>query len=258
MEQNGGKNPKRELKILIISAVVLILLGAGVAIAGVFFYNDGMIAIGITCVVLFALLYTWEIISAVMKLKKAKVETAAESEIETKLIEDYKALKEEDYSEVGTVKFVNEGLKFEAEGKFACVENFNNIAGKHLAFNIQGTKLKSMPEGYDDVVGYEDCLFDLNLGYFDDIALSLPENESGIVVQEVTNLEGQTIEIDASSGYVSTIYTAESDTVLFGEIKFVKWNTRTKIISFKFIVESGLCDIVAGTVKLTKDKVEKE
>ncbi len=257
MEENN-KKPRKELKTIIISAVVFILLAIGVAVAGVFFYNDGMIAIGITCAVLFVLLYTWEIISAILERKKAKAEGAKLTEDDKKLIQKFKDLKEEDYSEVGKVKFVVEGLKFDAEGKFACVENFNGKEGQHFAFNIKGTNLCEKPEGYEDVVRYEECLFGINLGYFEDIALSIPENENGIVVKDVSALEGQTIEIDTASGYVSTIDTVETDDITYGEIKFVKWNNRTKIISFKFIVDSGLCDIVAGTVKLSKEKVEKE
>ena len=97
-------------------------------------------------------------------------------------------------------------------------------------------------------------MFNIELGYYDGELLSESENDNGIIVNDINNLEGKTIKIKQADGYIAVINTADLDEISIGEIKFVKWNKNSKIIHFKLLVEYGLCDIVVGTVELTEDK----
>ena len=110
------------------------------------------------------------------------------------------------------------------------------------------------PSDYEDVVNYEELLFLVELGYFDGVLLSSSENDNGIIVEDINDLQGKTIQIKQDEGYFAYVHTADSDEVAIGEIEFVKWNENSKIIKFKLIIDYGLCDVVVGTVKLTEDK----
>ena len=107
---------------------------------------------------------------------------------------------------------------------------------------------------YEDIVGYQDLLFNIELGYYDGELLSKSENDNGIIVNYINNLKGKTIKIKQADGYIAVINTANLDEISIGEIKFVKWNKNSNIIQFKLLVEYALCDIVVGTVELTEDK----
>jgi|GEM_PF-3230295 len=169
-----------------------------------------------------------------------------------RLVKKYKNISNADYGELGVVKFVNEGLSFSAEGKYACIKDYNDKEGFHFAFNICGIKLISSPEGYDDIIDYESNLFRINIGYFDDCGLS-PENDNGVIVKDVSNLQGKTIHFKEDDGYMCDIETVEMDDIDFGEIEFVEWNEQNPIIKFKCIVGCGVSDIVFGKLRLTLD-----
>ncbi len=170
-----------------------------------------------------------------------------------KLLEQCAAIKDDEFNEVGYVSFVNEGIKFSATARYGCVKDFNGKPGYHLAFEIRGLEMVEQPNDYEDVIGYEDVLFLIDLGYFDGSLLSDDTNENGIIVSDLDNLEGKTVTVNAQSGYTACIYTAECDDIHTGEVKFVEWNEKSKIIKFKLLVDYGLCDIVVGTVALNED-----
>lgn len=179
-----------------------------------------------------------------------------ENYVNRELFEKYSSLNEEAFPEVGCVSFVEQGIKFSAEGKYGCIENFKGQAGFHFGFQIEGTKLVSTPEDFEDIMDLEDTLFNIEIGYFEGELLSDFENDNGVVLSDISNLEGQKIKIKRDSGYVATVNTTDIDEIDIGEIEFVKWNESSKIIRFKFLVEAGLNDILAGTVNLTEDEEE--
>ena len=84
--------------------------------------------------------------------------------------------------------------------------------------------------------------------------MSTPENDNGIIVNDIENLKGKTIRIKQDEGYFAYVHTAESDEIAIGEITFVEWDKFSKIIKFKLLIDYGLCDIVVGTIKLEEDK----
>ena len=209
----------------------------------------------IMCSIVFLIMGILGIISAIQDIKMPKDNNKNNlSNSDKQLLSRYLEIKDDEYSEVGYASFVNEGIKFSCVGKYGYIKNFNGKLGYHLAFNIKGTGLVDKPENYEDIVDYEDLLFNIDLGYFEDLLLSQPENDNGIIVKNVNNLEGQTVKIAQHSGYIATISTAETDEIDVGEIKFIEWNKDSKIIRFKLVVGYGLCDIVVGTVKLSEDK----
>ena len=156
-------------------------------------------------------------------------------------------------SEVGYVTFLNDGIKFAAEGKFACVKDFNGIAGYHFAFQIKGTKLVYKPEDYDDVLDYESVLFTIEIGYFDGVKLSEPENDNGVVLYDVSNLKGKKVKITKDKGYTAQIATVEVDDIDEGEIIFEEWNEERHIISLLLLASTGVSEVIVGKVELLQD-----
>lgn len=246
----------------IVASSIFTILFAFILLLGIANENDDLIVAGTLTLIFCVPLFAWEIFSSIKKYKNNNsnpiVATASIKESVAKqngLEDKYSSIGKDQYNEVGYVHFVNEGLKFESKGKYAYIEDFNGIKGYHLAFNIYGTKLVETPEGYDDVIDYETFLYNIDLGYFEDIILSTPENDNGVaIVKDLNTLEGKTIKITQDGGYIATIDTAEIDDIDLGEIEFVEWNEESKIIKFKFLISAGVCDIVAGTLKLTQDE----
>ena len=156
-------------------------------------------------------------------------------------------------AEVGYVTFLVDGIKFAAEGKFACVKDFNGIKGYHFAFRIEGNKLVSKPDDYDDVLDYESLLFTIEIGYFDGVKLSEPENDNGIVLNDISNLEGKTINIEPNKGYCAHISTVEWDDIDKGEITFEEWNEEKHVISFLLLASNGVSEVIVGKVELLPD-----
>lgn len=248
-----------------IVTVVIAIISAIIIIVGIYNNNDDTIVAG---AMVFILYIAFIIAIFLVRFVNSKfrnnqpVESASnESEdfsdlsyTDKKLLKKYAAIGKDEYNDIGFVSFVNEKITFSAEAKFGYIKDFNNIPGYHLAFTISGTELVSMPEDYDDSMDYEDNLFTVDLGYFDEVLLSTPENDNGIIVDDIENLEGQKIDIQQFKGYVASIKTVESDDIDIGEIRFVKWTKNRKVIKFKLLVGIGLGDIVVGTVELKEDK----
>lgn len=176
------------------------------------------------------------------------------SQCDKELADKFVSIKDDEFNDINFVSFANQGLKFSAKGKYGCVKDFNGKPGYHLAFRIEGIKLVEKPDDYEDVVNYEDLLFLIELGYFEGHLLPTSENDNGIIVKDINNLQGKTIQIKQDEGYFAYVHTADSDEIAIGEIKFVEWNENSKILKFKLLVDYGLCDVVVGTVKLTEDK----
>ena len=246
------KNKKKALIFLIIRAVVMLLIGLFFAIGGRITRSKVMY-FGIIWIVLYGALYAYRIIDAV---KKAQVSTPVPTTnlLDYTLATIYEDVK--DFGEVGYVSFVKAKLKFSANGKFACVKDFNGKKGYHLAFHVSGTKLVSKPEDYDDVVDYESTLFTVELAYFDGIRLSEPENDNGIVVKDIYRLQGKTIKIEQNHGYNAAISTAECDEIDCGEITFEQWDDNAHVISFKLLALYGVNDVIVGKVNLLEDSEE--
>jgi len=253
---------KKSIKISLIAwtvfAVIVYAFSIIMIIGGTKVANDDLVVVGALLLILFSVLFIWEMISLFLKLKKSK-NLDKYNEIAKDLLkigDQYEQINLSDFDQENTVCFINEKLKFLAEAKFVCVENFNDKAGYHFAFNIKGTKLIEKPDNYEDVVGYEECLFNINLAYFDGIPLAVPENQCGIKVRTLENLKGKVVKFDSEQGYIASIDTAEVDEIDWGQIRFEEWTETSKIISFKFVVGAGVNDIVVGRVNLEPDKYE--
>ena len=218
--------------IIMIFAITFTAYGAVSKIYG--FLYGGIIAIAVAAVICICQINWYN-----KKKKRFMTEVAGK----------YKAA----MAEVGYVTFIDAGIKFAAEGKFACVKDFNGRPGYHFAFQIKGTKLVYKPEDYDDVTDYENTLFTIELAYFDDEKLYCEYNDNGIVLDDISNLKGKTVEIAQNKGYVAHIASAEWDNISRGEITFEEWNEEKHIISFTLLVAYGVCDVIVGKVELLPD-----
>ena len=118
---------------------------------------------------------------------------------------------------VGTAVFAKEGLKFSVGGKFAVEIDYNGKAGYHLAFRIESNGLTFAPEGYSDVCDYESTGFQIDVAYFDECPFGA-ENESGVVVEDLSALAGTTLKLHENRGYTLACNTAESDGISCGEL----------------------------------------
>lgn len=247
------KNNKITLILWIIFSIVFIVFFTILVIGGTKVSNDDLVVFGALALIIFVPLSIWGIISHINKMKKSKLKANILSQHDKRLLDQFVSMSDDEFNEIGYVYFVNEGLKFSAKGKYGYIKDFNGKQGYHLGFNMEGIELVGKPEGYEDIVDYEGLLFKIDLAYFEDSLLSQPENDNGIIVSDIANLEGKTIQIQAHDGYIAHIHTAESDEIDVGEIKFIEWKENSKIIKFKLVVGYGLCDIVVGTLKLTEN-----
>lgn len=166
----------------------------------------------------------------------------------------YAALDHKNCCELGFVNFTREGIKFLAEGKFAMQKDFKGIKGNHLAMQICGTKMVSTPEEYDDVLDYENNLFKINIGYFEDCPFT-EENDSGIILPQ-EDLTDRDIFFASNNGYCCNLDTAESDEIDYGVFAILEHAEDSLIISFKCKVKCGAADVLYGKVKLIRDTQE--
>ena len=236
---------KKELIASIIIAVVFIVSAIVLAVVGFVISNDDFVVWGVLFAILFGVLFIWEVISAAKKLKHS---TAG---IDKTLLKKYEEIK--DFGEVGFVSFINEGIKFSANGKFACVKDFNGVPGYHFAFYIEGAELVSAPENYEDILDYKSNLFIIEIGYFEREKLTQPENDNGVVIKNISSLKGKKIQLAPNNGYTSFIETVEWDEFNRAEIVFDEWNEDEHIISFKLLAAYGVNDVIAGKVRLLPD-----
>lgn len=236
---------KKALIASIIIAVVFILSSIVLTVVGFAIDNDDFVVWGVLLTLLFGVLFIWEVISAAKRLKHS---TAG---IDKTLLKKYEGIK--DFGEVGYVSFIQEGIKFSASGKFACVKDFNGIPGYHFAFYIEGTELVSTPEKYEDILDYKSNLFIIEIGYFEHEKLTQPENDNGVVIKNISDLKGRKIQLTPNNGYTAFIETVEWDELDCAEIIFDEWNAEEHIISFKLLAGVGVNDIVIGKVRLLPD-----
>ena len=201
----------------------------------------GFLYVGIIAIIVAAVICIWQI---VWYRKKNKLSPEM-----MEIAKKYNAAK----AEVGYATFLNDGIKFTAEGKFACVKDFNGVKGYHFAFQINATKLVSKPQDFDDVCDYESVLFTIEIGYFDSVKLSEPENDNGVVLDDISALEGKTVKIAKDNGYTAQISTVECDDIDEGEITFEEWNGQRHIISFLFLAAYGVSEVIVGKVELLPD-----
>lgn len=164
-------------------------------------------------------------------------------------IEDCKS--NEENKNFNQVAFMNEGIVFSAQGTFTVKKDFNGVKGNHLALQICGTKLLSAPKDYADVLDYENNLFKLNIGYFEDCPLT-EENDNGLILPEVDYIN-KTISFSSGRGYVCDLDTAESDEIDCGELVISEFTENSLNIIFKCIVKYGAADVVFGAVNLTRE-----
>ncbi len=199
----------------------------------------------------------YKIVSYSIKIKNDRSENTI-LEYDKDLFKVYNSVKDDEYTEPNSVYFVKDGVRFSAKGKYGFVKNFIGIKGYHFGFAIEGTKLAERPEDYEDTLDYEDLLFNIDLAYFEGELLSEPENDNGIIVEDISNLKGKTIKIQLDDGYIADICTTDIDEIDEGEIKFVEWNENSKVIRFKLLVQYGLYDVIVGNVNLTEDNKRAE
>lgn len=155
----------------------------------------------------------------------------------------------DDCKELNQVTFANEGIAFSAQGRFTVKKDFNGVKGAHLALQISGTELISAPEDYTDVFDYENNLFKLNIGYFEDSPLT-EENKTGIILPE-SSFINKKIKFSSNKGYVCDLDTAESDEIDFGELEILEYTENSLTIFFKCLVIEWVSDVVYGKVKLS-------
>lgn len=158
------------------------------------------------------------------------------------------------YPNVGTAKFLKEKLEFKVEGKFAYKKDFKGIPGYHFAFKIKSNEITYMPPNYDNICGYDG--FCAEVGYFEEMPLA-DENDCGVIVQDLENLQNKTITLDYETGYVFHFTTVEMDDIDYGQITILEFNKDYIIVAFKLAVNCGLNDVVVGTAKLTREYVKK-
>ena len=229
-----------------VSAIIMIFAITFASYGGVS-KNYGFLYAGIIAIVVAAVIGICQTIWYVKRRKNTSLNNLTPEMKE--LAKKYKDAK----AEVGYATFLVDGIKFAAEGKFACVKDFNGFRGYHFAFCIKGTKLVNKPEYYEDVMDYESLLFTIEIGYFDGVKLSEPENDNGIVLDDITNLEGKTVKVEKNKGYCAQIATAEWDDIDKGEITFEEWNEEKHVISFLLLAADGVSEVIVGKVQLSPD-----
>jgi len=243
---------------------LLIFIGAPVLIAaGVLTVklsqNNRIIALGglLICFGAFFLLMGLLRVASLHSIKKqnAQQELASKQEREKQLNDALKEfLNKTDYPEPNTVKAVNAGFEFFAEGRYVCEKDFKNIPGYHFAFEISSTRLKHKPDGCDDGCYLEENGVLIAAGYHDGEALEKYANDNGIVLQDtVEKLVGQVLTLKPDDGYNFYIFTAEGDEINYGFVKILKCDNDVLTVYFMLDVPFGLDDTVEGTIELKKD-----
>lgn len=228
-------------------------------------HNENVITAGIISICISPFILIWGIVRAV-SLRKAnkeerqfkKKQLARKREQEKLINEAFKAFDSKtDYPEKNTLKIVDAGMEFFAEGRYVCVKDFKNIKGYHLAFEISSTGLKHKSEDYDDVCDLEGNGVFIVVGYHDGEALEEYANDNGVIMQNTPeNSIGKTITLKPDKGYVAYIWTADGDEIDYGFVKILKCENDVLTVQFLVSVDYGLCDTVEGVVELKKDTDE--
>ncbi|MDE7167459.1 MAG: SMI1/KNR4 family protein [Clostridia bacterium] len=159
-----------------------------------------------------------------------------------------------DIHQTDTVKLVDAGMEFYAEGRYVCEKDFKGVSGHHLAFEIRSTRLKHKPEDYDDVCDYESNGVYITIGYHDGEALEKYANDNGVILKDAPeDSVGKTVTLKPDSGYVAYVWTADGDEIDYGFVKILKCEKDVLTIRFSLNVSCGLCDTVEGVVELKKE-----
>lgn len=163
-----------------------------------------------------------------------------------------------DYPETNTIRLINEGMEFFAEGRYVCEKDFKNVPGYHFAFEINSTDLKYKHEDYNDVCDLEGVGVLVAVGYHDSEALEKYANDNGIILKDtVENSVGQTITLKYDNGYSFYVRTAEFDDADFGFVKILKCENDVVTVYFLLNVPFGLNGMVEGTIELKKETDEE-
>ena len=86
------------------------------------------------------------------------------------------------FPETNTIKLVENGLEFFAEGQYVCEKDFKNIPGYHFAFEINSTNLKKKSKDFNDVCDLKGCGILVAVGYHDGEALEEYANDNGVIL----------------------------------------------------------------------------
>lgn len=176
-----------------------------------------------------------------------------------KLIDDARQAFESntDRPETNTIKLTSAGIEFFVDGLYVCEKDFKNVDGNHLAFDILSTRLKYMPDDYDDVCDLESIGVLAEIGYLDGEPLEKYANDNGVILQDtLENSIGNTITLHPDEGYNAIVSTAESDSIDYGFVKILGLANNVLTVYFSLTVSCGLCDTVEGVVELKKDTLE--
>ena len=230
---------------------------AGVLMMGFYEYNT-LGTLGAFLFFIGAFVFMFRLLIAVAHFtnkKKRQKENIARWEKENIIDEARQEFRHKtDYPQTNTLKLVNEGVVFDAKGRYVCEKDFKNISGNHLAFEITATKLKSKPKDYEDVCDSEGTGVLVSVGYHDGEALEKYANDNGVILKDTPeNSVDKTITLTSDSGYVANVWTAEGDDVDYGFVKILKYENDILTVHFLLKVPYGLCDTVEGVVELKKD-----
>lgn len=206
--------------------------------------------------VFFFLLWTIRVL-AFRSINKEKRQEEQKREIERKKQINDALIKFEnatDTIELDTVKLVDTGMEFYADGRYVCEKDFKGISGRHFAFEIMSTDLKYKPQGYDDICNLGGCGILISVGYHDGKALEKYANDNGVILQDTPeNSIGLTIALSQDKGYNFNIWTVEGDDIDFGFVKILKCENGVLTVRFLLNVPFGICDTVEGVVRLKKE-----
>ena len=162
-----------------------------------------------------------------------------------------------DAVELDTVKLMETGMEFYADGRYVCEKDFKGISGHHFAFEITSTDLKYKPRDYDDVCNLGDSGILISVGYHDGEPLEKYANDNGVILQDTPEKSiGRTITLIQDKGYNFNIWTVEGDEIDYGFIKILECENDILTVRFLLHVPFGLCDTVEGIVRLKKEPGE--
>lgn len=241
-------------------AVVMYVMGLGLLIPNVIHsysaWHAGATALTIVSVTLIlgAVILT-VIFARLCKKNKKHYKRAPTTEVvlsAEELKQRYDSIQE--YGECGFIHHWGaKDTPYATSGKYKLINDYNGIAGYHLALEIRGNVMIALHVGNVQVgTAKTSWLFRINIGYHDDVALSPHENDNGIIL-DADDLQGKTIPFKADDGYMCDVELDECDDIDYGTIEVIKWNEVDHIIAFKCVVESGVNALFYGTVNLLPD-----
>ena len=240
------KNNKKSTIGDIITFGAITLVWLLMATYGLIDKNYGFLIIGLALTVVFAIVFARRIVLYVRSRRSIFDESLNHQII--LMTKRYNEIK--DFGEVGYVSFIQQGVKFSAEGKFSYTKDTNRQPVYRFVFQIEGTKLVSAPDNYEDVLDYANNLFAIEIKHIMSSNSTETENNDNNI-DDISSLTGKKLNIAPHKGYTAVIATAELDVVEYGEVTFEQWDDNEHIISFKLMNLLGINDIVVGKVQLS-------